>query len=104
MKIFAMSYQTFYSWYVQDDLNCMWDFYKKDYDFPIMKKINIPTKVIIGGKDEYISYKGFETTTESCLEVMKKNIKGCQTVIIDGSEHCYGGFEDQVAEEVSKFV
>lgn len=69
---FAMSYQTFYSWYIQDDLSCIWDFYRNDYDFPTMKKINIPTKVIIGSKDEYLSYSGFGTTTESCMEVMKK--------------------------------
>lgn len=101
---FAMSYQTFYSWYVQDDLSCMWDFYRKDYDFPVMKKINVPTKVIIGSKDEFISYPGFGTTSQSCMEVMKKNIKNCETVVIEGSEHSYGGFEDQVAEEVSKFI
>lgn len=101
---FAMSYQTFYSWYIQDDLSCMWDFYRRDYDFPTMKKINIPTKVIIGSKDEYLSYAGFGTTTESCMEIIKKNIKDCETVIIEGSEHCYGGFEDQVADEVANFV
>lgn len=101
---FAMSYQTFYSWYMQDDLSCMWDFYRKDYDFPAIKKINIPTKVIIGSKDEYLSYAGFGTTTESCMEIIKKNIKDCETVIIEGSEHCYGGFEDQIADEVANFV
>jgi predicted alpha/beta-fold hydrolase len=101
---FAMSYQTFYSWYVQDDLSCIWDFYRKNYDFPVIKKINIPTKVIIGNKDAFISYPGFGTTTESCMKIMKKNIKDCETVIIGGSEHCYIGFEDLVADEVAKFV
>lgn len=101
---FSMSYQTFYSWYIQDDLSCMWDFYRKDYDFPVMKKVNVPVKVILGSKDEFISYKGFGTTSKGCLETMKKNIKDCQTVLIEGSEHCYEGFEDEVADEVSKFV
>lgn len=101
---FSMSYDTFYSWYKEGDLSSMWDFYRKDYNFPIMQKINIPTKVILGEKDEFVAYKEFGSTPADSLNIMKKYIKECETVLIKDSTHCYVGYEDRVAKEVSNFL
>lgn len=101
---FVMSYTTFYSWYKQDDLSCMWDFYRKDYDFPILQKINIPVKIIIGDNDDFFVYKQLGTTYEGAINVLNKYIKNSETVLIKGAVHTYLDHEDEVANEVAKFV
>lgn len=101
---FAISYTTFYSWYKQDDLNCMWDFYRKDYDFPILQKINIPVKIIVGDKDDFLIYKQLGSVPEDALNVFNKYIKDSETVFIKGAVHTYTDHEDEVATEVAKFV
>lgn len=101
---YAMSYTTFLSWYNQSNLSCIWDFYKKDYEFPILKQITIPVKVILGDKDIFIEYPEFGVSAESALNTIKKHIKNCETVLLEGSGHTFDGFEEKVAEEVAKFT
>lgn len=101
---YAMSYETFYSWYRQTDLNRVWDFYKKDYDFPILQKIGIPVKVIVGEKDNFIAYPTLGVDAKQSLEVIKKYIKNSETVLIPNSGHTFFGFEKALAEEVGRFV
>jgi pimeloyl-ACP methyl ester carboxylesterase len=100
---YPITYRTFVSWYNQTDLSRIWDFYQKDYDFPILKQINIPVKVIIGSEDVFIAYPEFGVSTESAMDTIKKHIKDCETVVIKSSGHTYLGFEDQVADEVVSF-
>lgn len=101
---YAESYETFYSWYEQSDLNRIWDFYKKDYDFPYLQKINIPVKAVLGEKDEFVNYPTLGVSAESALDVIKKYIKNSETVLIPNSNHTYFGFEKEVAEEVAAFL
>lgn len=101
---FAMSYTTFYSWYRQDDLSCIWDFYRKDYDFPTLQKINVPVKIIVGDKDDFFVYKQLGTTYDDAINVFTKYINNSETVLIKGAVHTYLDHEDEVANEVNKFV
>ncbi len=100
---FAMSYETFYSWYEQSDLSCVFDFYRPDYNFPILSQILVPVKVIIGENDPFIAYSQFGTSVEGNMATLKKYLKDCETVIIPGSGHTYFGAEDRVSVEVANF-
>jgi pimeloyl-ACP methyl ester carboxylesterase len=93
---YEMSYKTFCSWYSQDDFGFMQDFYRANYDFPILSKINIPVEVVIGSKDEFMTFPELGVTNESALATMKKYIKNCTTRIVEGAGHTYLGFEDQL--------
>lgn len=101
---FAMTYETFYSWYVQSDLSNVWDFYKKDYNFPVLQQIKVPVKVILGEKDEFVNYPAFNETAQSVLDTLKKRINHCETHLISSSGHTYLGHEEEVAEQVSSFI
>jgi len=101
---YPITYETFYSWYEQSDLSKVWDFYKKDFDFPVLQKINIPVKVILGEKDEYVNYSQFNETAQSVLDTIKKHVKTCETHLISNSNHTYFNFEDDVAIQVSDFI
>lgn len=101
---YPTSWETFYSWYEQSDLNRIWDFYKKDYDFPYLQKIQIPVKAILGEKDEFVNYPNLGVSAESALEVIKKYIKNSETALIPNSPHTYFGFEKEVANEVASFL
>ena len=48
-----LCYKTFISWYEQNDLSRMFEFCNPTYEFPILQKISIPTKIIVGSEDEY---------------------------------------------------
>lgn len=101
---YAMSYTTFLSWYNQSDLSFIWDFYKKNYKFPILKQITIPVKVILGDKDIFVDYPEFGVSAESALATIKKFINNCETILLQGSGHTFDGYEERVAEEVAKFT
>lgn len=101
---FPMSYITFVSWYNQSDLSCMWDFYRKQYTFPMLNKITVPVKVLLGDKDQFIEYPEFGVSAESALSIIKKHIKNCETVLLKDSGHTFDGFEDKVAREVVNFT
>lgn len=101
---YGTSYDTFYSWYEPSDLNRIWDFYKSDYDFPYLQKINIPVKAILGEKDEFVTFPTLGVSVESSLDVIKKHIKNSETALIPNANHTFYGFENELAKEVSSFV
>lgn len=101
---FPITYNTFHSWYQSTDLNKVFDFYKKDYQSPILKQIKIPVKVILGERDEFVNYPDFSETANSALEYLNQQISDCQTHLVSGSGHTFQGAEEEVATEVVKFI
>ncbi len=99
---YPMSYDNYLSWYADDDMSNMWDFYREGYDFPILQKINLPVKVIIGENDEFATYPEFGETPAKALDIIKKHLKNCQTFLVSGSNHTYFGHEEEVADLVIK--
>lgn len=97
---YPMTYENYVSWYEDNDLSNMWDFYRKGYGFPILQKIDIPVKVIIGENDEFTTYPEFDETPAKILEIMKKHLNKCQTFLVEDSNHTYFGHEDEVADLV----
>lgn len=98
-----VSYQTFLSWYSQDDLGKMWDFSHPEYDFPILNGIKVPTKVIVGSNNEYF-YPSDPQNPEIAMELIKKHITTCETKIINSADHCYRGHEEELANEILDFI
>ncbi len=101
---YTMSYNTYASWYSQTDLSCMWDFYRSgSYEFPTLKSIKIPTKIIVGDNDEFFYIPEF-STLESTKDTLKKNIENLDLNVIKGSGHTFVGFEDEVVNSVVDFL
>lgn len=98
-----VSYKSFISWYKQDDLGRTFEFCTHDYDFPILKQIQIPTKIIVGSKDEYFHLSNPEHPEEA-MELLIKNISNSKGKIIEGAVHSFEPLEDIMAKEVSVFV
>lgn len=99
----VLSYKTFISWYKQDDLGRMFEFCNKEYNFPILKKIKIPTKIIVGSKDEYLHPCNPEHPEEA-MKVLLDSIPNSQGKMIDGAVHSFHPYEQVMASEVSKFI
>ena len=89
----VVSYKTFISWYKQDDLGRMFEFCSPNYDFPILKQIKIPTKIIVGSKDEFFHLSNPEHPQEA-MNLMLKHIPNSQGKIIDGVVHSFKPNED----------
>lgn len=98
-----LSYKTFISWYKRDDLGRMFEFCSPEYDFPILKKITVPTKIVTGSKDEYLHPSNPEHPEEA-MALLLKNISNSKGKIIDGAVHSFKPHEDVMVSEVSSFV
>lgn len=97
-----MSYQTFYSWYRPSELGSMFDFYRKDYDFPVLSRIKIPTYIVVGTEDEFFHSTNIENPQEA-LDILLNSIPQSEGDLLEGCKHIYLGHEDQLADLLTKF-
>lgn len=97
-----LSYKSYVTWLDDNDFTHMFDFYDKSYTFPILNKIQIPTKVIVGTKDEFFHTSNPDNPQEA-IEILKKNIKDFSYCLIDNAKHSYAGYENILVEEIRKF-
>lgn len=98
-----LSYQTFISWYKRGDLGKMFEFCNEGYDFPILKKVGIPTKVIVGSNDEFF-YPSNPEKPEEAMSILLKNIPNSEGKIINNSDHGFNGFENELVMEILNFI
>lgn len=98
-----LSYRTFISWYQQDNFGRMFEFCNKDYDFPILRQIKIPVKIIVGSKDEYF-HQSNPDHPEEAMKILLKNIPNATGKIIKGAVHSFKPCETEMAKEVKGFV
>jgi len=98
-----ISYQTFVSWYRRDDLGRCFEFCDSGYDFPVLKMIKIPTKIIVGSQDEYF-HPSNPGHPEEAMAILLKYFPNAEGIIIDGANHSFKGHEINVAKEVVKWV
>jgi len=98
-----LSYKTFISWYRRDDFGRMFEFCSKGYNFPVLRKITIPTKIIVGSKDEYFHPSNTQHPEEA-MNILLANIKNSEGTIIPGAVHSFAPHEDVMAKEVLGFV
>lgn len=98
-----MSYKTFVSWYKQDDLGRMYEFCSKDYEFPVLKAIKVPTKIIVGSVDEYF-YPTNTDNFEEAMEILLNKIPISVGKIIPDTPHSFKPHEDIMANEVISFI
>ncbi len=98
-----ISYQTYVSHHDNNEFEYMFAFHDKTYNFPILKRIEIPVKVVLGTDDSNLNTPNYDNTQQA-VEVLKKNIKDCDVTLIKDANHSYTGFEDKITEEVLKFV
>lgn len=98
----SMSYQTFYSWYFEDELGCMFDLYRRAYNFPILNKIRIPVHIIVGSRDEFFHRTNMDNPKEG-LEILIKNLKFGTGRMIGNATHNFRGYEEILVEEIVEF-
>lgn len=99
----TISYKTFISWYNSGDFSKMFEFCTSDYDFPVLRKIKIPTKIIVGSKDEYF-YCTNPQHPDEAMKILLANIKNSEGTIIPDAVHSFAPHEDVMAKEVLDFV
>lgn len=98
-----LSYQTFISWYNRNELGRMFEFCDKKYDFPLLKKINLPTKIIVGTKDKYF-YPTDPKHAEDAMKIILENISNSEGKFIPNANHNFDGYENELITEVMNFI
>lgn len=98
-----ISYQTYASWYSDSDMSHMFDFYDKNYDFPILNKVKVPVHIIVGTGDPFF-HPSNPQHPEEAVNILLKNLKQGSGKLIKGATHSFAGYEDKVAEEILNFL
>ncbi len=98
-----VSYQTFVSWYKRDDFGRMFEFCDSNYDFPLLQRINIPVKIIVGTEDEYF-YPTNPNHKQEAMNILLNKIKNSEGKFIENSGHNFNGFEEELVGEIMNFV
>lgn len=97
---YPVSFITYYSWYKSGDLSEIFDFYSKDYDFPVLNKINIPVTAVLGGKDNFLFFSQFNKDAFEIKDILESNIPNCTATVLPDAGHVFRGFEEVVKELV----
>lgn len=98
-----ISYQTYASWYQEDELSHMFDMSFKSYNFLTLNKINIPVHVVVGSEDEYF-YQVNPKNPQEGLNILLNNLRIGTGNIIDGAKHGFKGFEEELATDIESYV
>jgi pimeloyl-ACP methyl ester carboxylesterase len=99
-----ISYKNYASWYADDELGSMWDFYRADkYEFPAISKITIPTNIIVGSKDSHFFLPEFNTL-EGVKKILVDHIKDLKFSLIEGSPHSFTNYEDELSNLIAEFI
>lgn len=99
----VLSPQTFESWNNQSELARVFDFSAIDYDFPILKQIKIPTKIIVGSRDEYF-YPTNPSDFKKIMDLLLSYIPDSQGIFIPNAVHSFKPNEDLMSQEVVSFI
>lgn len=99
----SMSYQTYVSHHKNTDFEHIFAFHDKDYGFPILRKIKLPVKAIVGTGDVFF-HPANPKKPDEAMAILEKHLEKFDGKLIEGAGHSYEGYEDKVANEVSAFV
>ncbi|CAN5184818.1 hypothetical protein BH09PAT2_BH09PAT2_05410 [soil metagenome] len=98
-----LSYKTFVTWLDDNDSTHIFDFYDNAYTFPLLNKIEIPVKMIVGSKDAFF-HSSNPSNPHEAIDMMKKNIKKFDPTLIENATHGYEGYENILVEKIIKFL
>jgi len=98
-----MTYRNYVSWYTQNDMGKIFDLCVPNYDFPILRQITVPTKVITGSNDEFFCRSNPDKFEET-MAILLKQLAHAEGVIIPAATHCYLGHELPLAHEIISFI
>ncbi len=98
-----MSAVTFVSWYGQDDAGRVFDLSHKEYNFPALTSIEVPTLVAVSRDDEFF-HSSNPSDPEEAMAIFEKYIKQVKTKLFADGGHGFGDREEELGELISEFV
>jgi len=93
---YPISAKTFYNFYGPKANTHIFDFYNPDFNYKLLKKINVPTLAVLGDKDNYTT-KG---KAEEYLKIIKNKMKDCDTKLLKNANHWYIRHEEKLAKSL----
>jgi pimeloyl-ACP methyl ester carboxylesterase len=99
----SMSYQTYVSHHQENEFEYMFKFSDKEYDFPLLQKISIPVKVIVGTKDEFF-HPANPSHPEEAMTIFETKVKDFSGNLIPESGHGYVGYEQELVRDIESFI
>lgn len=98
-----LSYNTYVSWYKQDDLGRIFEFCSPNYKSSILEKITIPVLTLVGSKDDFF-YATDPNQKEVAMEWLLNQLGKGEGKIIQDAAHSFSPNESLMAKEVTSFI
>ncbi len=98
-----LTWATYLSFYSPGELSDIFSFHLPDYQFPALKKIKIPTLMLVGNLDPYF-HPASPDNPKQALDILKTNIANFQGELIEGAKHRFLGKEKLIANKILEFV
>jgi predicted alpha/beta-fold hydrolase len=98
-----LSEQTKNSWINDSDFSKIFSFFDSNYSYPILNKIQIPVKIIVGSKDIFFHPSDLKHP-ENAMDILLKNIKNSDGIVIEDLDHSYNPYPEKMVDEVLKFI
>jgi len=98
------SYENLYSWAQNDEFGEMFNFSEFiTYDFPILSKLNRETCIIVGSVDPFF-HPSNPSNPKEVLELLSQKNKFISPNLIEGADHGFEGYEDQISNTILEFL
>ncbi len=97
------SFANYLSWADQSEIGRMFDFHEAKYTFPLLTKIQIPVKIIVGTSDEFF-HPSNPQHPEEAMNILLTKIPKSEGRLLQGARHSFKGYEEEMVREVVEFV
>lgn len=97
-----LSADTLINLYAEDSNAAVFNFQKPELGFQTLKSIENPVMAFVGTEDD-----GIVTDPYRSMEMLKEkaeNSSEVKTIVLEGAEHDFRGFEKEIIEEVKKQI
>lgn len=98
-----LSYNTYVSWYKQDELGRVFEFCTPNYKSTVLEKITIPVLTLVGSNDEFFYATNPKQKDEAMTWLLNQLVKG-EGKIIQDAVHSFSPNESLMAKEVTSFI
>lgn len=99
-----MSAQTYLSFFNEGAKDAIFNYGNQELGWGVVNSINVPVLAITGSKDDGVVAVMDPYKAMNLLESQLINSPRKKTIVYDGAEHDFNGFENRIVDDVLEFI
>lgn len=101
---YILSARTYLNFFGKEAKTAIFNYFNSDLGWEVVNSIKVPVLAITGTKDDGIKPVMDPKKAMGKLESELKNSPKIKTIVLEGAEHSFKGFESEIVDEVIKFI